>query len=841
MWRVEDRLTHRFNPELGPGRVVAVEDRAIVVEFPRAGTTLRLAARTDALIRWSPRAGLRARLGPGGREALVAEVEAGDARLEDGATVPLAELWPPDVAASPIEALAHGDAGPVEAFALRLDALHLLALREAEGLGSFLGGRIRLFPHQLYVAERATGADPVRWLLADEVGLGKTVEACLILNHLIHRRGVARALVVAPESLTVQWLGELWRKYHQVFVLLDDKRLADVERDFGPDFSPFDVHRRAVVALETLQARPRLAELAASAAVDVLIVDEAHRLRRPPGHPGEPAYRAVAPVVAASRHVLLLTATPLDDDVHGFFRLLQLLHPETFPDEAEFQARLARREALPPCTSSTRRADIGGLPPRVGVPVEVDDDEGWGAAAALEAAVRALPAPNAAARKEKARKIRLALTSGASVLGALHGKEHERHRALARRALEADPRLRWLCARATAWKRLGEKVLVFTADRESLEAARTELSRRAQIATAVFHEDLSTAQRDLEVAQFRAPGGPSILLSTEAGGEGRNFEFCRRLVLLDLPWNPLKIEQRVGRLDRIGRRLPVEVMYFRPPGGIGAAVARLAERLGVFREPLASLEGDLAHVDGLVEEAALAGTAPIPPDAFDDAADAAREARDRARAGAYHELHRDPYRPDMAPSILARIPEDLESLTEDVVLGACDVLGFHVEEHRGPSTYSIEFGSRARVDSLPGVPPGSGWVGTFDREAAVEDEALDFFASGHALVEGLLAALEDGPWGRAAALHVDGRGRAGFGLVALYKAPHGFDVAAVDAEGNDRPDWAATFRARPLRVRRVRSDAWIQHPGWAETVRRLGAILERRGRPEAVAALFVGL
>ncbi|NIM02248.1 MAG: RNA polymerase-associated protein RapA, partial [Acidobacteria bacterium] len=99
----------------------------------------------------------------------------------------------------------------------------------------------------LYAAESATRAPLVRWLLADEVGLGKTVEACLILNHLLRTGRADRTLVVAPETLTVQWLGELWRKYHQVFVLLDDKRLADVEKDYGPGFNPFDAHRRVVL------------------------------------------------------------------------------------------------------------------------------------------------------------------------------------------------------------------------------------------------------------------------------------------------------------------------------------------------------------------------------------------------------------------------------------------------------------------------------------------------------------------------------------------------------------------------------------------------------------------
>src|SRR6185312_10728722 len=147
---------------------------------------------------------------------------------------------------------------PAAAFLNRIRSFALARLREADGLGSFLGGRIRIFPHQLHVASLAAAADPVRWLLADEVGLGKTIEACLILNRLVHTRNVDRCLVVVPEALTVQWLGELWRKYHQVFTLLDGPRLADVARDFGATFNPFDVHRQVVIALETLIERPEL-------------------------------------------------------------------------------------------------------------------------------------------------------------------------------------------------------------------------------------------------------------------------------------------------------------------------------------------------------------------------------------------------------------------------------------------------------------------------------------------------------------------------------------------------------------------------------------------------------
>jgi hypothetical protein len=608
------------------------------------------------------------------------------------------------------------------------------------------------------------------------------------MNRLLHTQQIERCLVVAPETLTVQWLGELWRKYHHVFALLDAPRLADVARDFGSGFNPFDVHRRAVIALETLIARPDLTRQAVKAGIDLLVVDEAQRLRRPARHPGEPGYRAIAPIAALGQHVLLLSATPLEDDAQGFFRLLQMLRPEEFPEdvevEVEAEARLASGVPLPPCTSSTRRVDVGGLPPRVPVPID-------------------LPAAT-------------------------------------RDGEDGDARLDWLLTQAKRWREAGEKTLVFTARRETLEILRQAFTARAQLATGVFHEDLSTARRDIEVARFRAEDGPSLLVSTEAGGEGRNFEFCHRLVLYDLPWKPAVVEQRIGRLDRIGRRMPVEIVYFRPASGVGAAAVRLFEQLGIFREPMAGLEPELAGIEGVLEE--IADDPRDPEVSLSDAridqilADA-RAARARIHEAAYEQLHRDRYHAELAPSILARIPAGLDALMEQVVVNAASRLGFRVEQVRGRRAYAIEFGSEALIDSLPGVSGSFSFLGSFDREYAVEDENIDFYASGHALVEGLLAHFEENPKGRVGRLELQLAGDAGIGLIAFYKdGPH-VTIDAIDEDGRARPGWAEAFRGRAQQARRMKPEDAAAYD-WASLVARFTQRNEPR-RPHAIAALVV--
>jgi ATP-dependent helicase HepA len=836
-WRTGDYLTHRFNPELGIGRVTGVETRALVVEFPRSGTRLRLAAGTDALIPVDLSPGRPVRIIETREETTVAaRLPDGTVQLANGRTASSHTLWPLELEGALLERLALGDVDDLEDFLIRLDILHLLTLREADGLGSFLGGRVRLFPHQLYVAERASARDPVRWLLADEVGLGKTIEAALILNRLVHAGKIDRCLVVVPEALTVQWLGELWRKYHQVFTLLDAARLADVARDFGPDFNPFEVHRRVVMAIDMLVERPQLSDLAVRAGIDLLVVDEAQRLRRPAGHPGDPAWRAIAPIAAFGRHVLLLSATPLEDDAHGFFRMLQLLRPEEFPEDVSFESRLASGTPLPPCTSSTRRTDIGGLPPRIGTAITIDHPAKWLRRETVEAVVRGMPAPHAVARRQKIDRVRRALASGAA-LAAVLGPDEGEIRQQAQEMDAGDPRLEWLLSQAPRWRNGGEKTLVFVAHRETLEMLRTALSHRAQLATGVFHEDLSPAQRDTEVARFREPEGPSLLVSTEAGGEGRNFEFCRRLVLFDLPWKPSVVEQRIGRLDRIGRRIPVDIVYFRPPTGIGADVVRLFETLGLFREPLAGLEPQLVHVEGAIEELALDPAASLPAQRFDELVGDAHAARTRIREAAYQQLHRDPYRAGMAAAILARVPAELDALNEDVVVRACARLGFTIERPRGHRTFAIEIGSESLVDGLPGVSGGTSYLGTFDREEAVERETIDFFASGHPLVEGIFAHYDEGTSGRVARFEVESGGERGEGLVAIYKDGRMFEVVAIDSTGQARRDWAAAIRQRPLRARSI-TDA-NDDVDWPSLIRRLGKRLDPARRPHALAAIAV--
>jgi ATP-dependent helicase HepA len=791
--RIGTKVLHKYNRDLGPGRVEEVAARRIVVFFPGTGERLTFGAGDTGLKTLELSAGRDARVEGSGEVVTLASREKGSTAwaTTDGRQIEDGVLWLAEIPQDPVERLAGLDVDRAAAFRNRLDGLFLQRLRQARGLGSFLGGRIAIHPHQLHVAERATAYEPVRWLLADEVGLGKTIEACLILSRLVRTERADRVLVVAPSTLTVQWLGELWRKFHQVFVLLDGKRRADVATDHGEGFNPFEAHRRSVIALEDLVSEPGLVEKAVAAGFDLLVVDEAHRLAA-----DAEVQRAASALAHATKHLLLLSATPLEADTSGFFRLLELVRPDAYRSEKEFLAALAENQPLPPCTSATRRLDIGGLPPRVPLPVELDR----------------VPASQA-----------------------LSGDE---------RADAADPRVEWLVGKVKSFAPGGSeegKTLVFCHDLPTLQALKGLLERVTRKRVAVFHEELSADRRDLEVAEFRRPKGPTFLVSTECGGEGRNFEFCRRLVLFDLPLDPAQVEQRIGRLDRINRKERVEIVYFRPPSGFYRDLVELYERIGLFREPLGGLERSLANVEAAIrkaEKASARGMAELPVAGLVVEVRGAAQARQRA---AYHHLHAEGYRPDLASGILTRVPAGLDAAMERFVVAACELYGFDVAEKKGARTWYLEFGGDALLEHLPGVPGGSRFLGTFDREEAVRREELDFFASGHPLVEGIFLELEDGPRGRTALLKLEKTGISGEGILFLHRRDGAFAASAIDLAGQARPEWAELLLKGRANLRGLSIEHWSPEiprgRGWGTTVRALAARAERNG-PILAAAAF---
>jgi ATP-dependent helicase HepA len=198
--------------------------------------------------------------------------------------------------------------------------------------------------------------------------------------------------------------------------------------------------------------------------------------------------------------------------------------------------------------------------------------------------------------------------------------------------------------------------------------------------------------------------------------------------------------------------------------------------------------------------------------------------------------------------VLARVPAQLDASMERFVVDACQLLGLETAEKSGARAWYLELGGGALVDHLPGVPGGSRFLGTFDRAEGVLREELDFFASGHPLVEGLFQELSDGARGRVALVRLAGTTLRGDGLVLLGRPGDVPLVQALDLDGRPRPEWAAEVLRRARELRGVTPDDWLaglpaslgEPEAWSAHVRALAERTPALRDAEAVAALRLG-
>ncbi|HMC35605.1 MAG TPA: helicase-related protein [Myxococcales bacterium] len=756
-----------------------------------------------------------------------------------------ADLRAPAPREGPAEQLASGRWGTPEDFHLRSETVRLDLERRADALGALFASRVYVKPHQVSVAHQVLSAPQPRFVLADEVGLGKTIEAGLVLSSLLHAGLVKRCLVVAPSHLTVQWLAELFHKFNLLFTLMDpdrakeDREAAEAEAP-DDDASTWGRHPLVITSLEWLSRTREEAKAAADAGWDLVAIDEAHHLR------GARAYEVAQALARKTWGLLLLTATPLQLDPAEYHALLRLVDPAPAATEQELRARLARQGELSAEVRSllagdhsaaeriarlfpddpmlgdlradallahlaesyglsarllrNRRAVVGGFTPRMltKIPVELSGEE-----RDLEREVRRALAqarlPSGAVLASLLRRMGSsppALASGLSAAG---------EKKLAQRAL-AISRDSKLEAFHEFLRELGpsEKVLVFAEPRETIEYLRAALARR-RIEALAYVGDLSPAERDKMVARFRDPDGPRVLLCTELGGEGRNFQHCHVLVNYDLAWSPAAIEQRIGRIDRIGQSREVRIHAFRPEGTLAARVLDVLDAgVGVFTEPVGGLDPVLEGIEA--ELLALASS--------DDAerwekmtrALAERVSAARAQVARAYDPLLDLRSCDLAalrslaergarrigarllPSsdaegALRAVATTLEMRLEAVTIEAAKRVGLAVDVDVDvmPGQVSFSVGPELKVDALAGfdLSQDRTVIGSFRREFAVQHEEHDSFATGHPLVEALFAWVRDGELGRAMVARAHLRGLSGAALDArfLITLPEPADLA----------------------------------------------------------------
>ncbi|MGM0571238.1 RNA polymerase-associated protein RapA [Marinobacter sp.] len=658
------------------------------------------------------------------------------------------------------------------AFRLRLATLEHQDRLSRSPVQGLLGARTQHLPHQLYIAHEVARRFAPRVLLADEVGLGKTIEAGLVLHYQLHTGLARRVLVVVPDSLVHQWLVEMLRRFNLRFSIVDHSRyeaLSEPDPELEADVAqanPFEESQLVLCSLDFLTSHTLAQRDALAAGWDLMVVDEAHHLGWQPGNPSR-EYSTVESLAEETRGLLLLTATPEQAGEESHFARLRLLDPARFHDletfrrqEADYQqvnqvvrALLGSGEVPGPDRQAVLRHWLGD-----------DLDALLAAGDPVSAIVDALLDRHGTGRV-------LFRNTRASVKGfprrqlhtyplpcpELYRQEGDvtgeagltpEVRFTDERWLAEDPRVAWLEQTLKGLKR--EKVVVICAHAETAMALEEYLQLRAGIRSAAFHEHLSLIERDRAAAYFAEDDqGAQALICSEIGSEGRNFQFARHLVLLDLPANPDLLEQRIGRLDRIGQGDVIDIHVPYLTGTSGELQCQW------FHEGLNAFEQSCAIGVPVFEavreqwQTVLSDDAGELPALIRRTAELAGELRERLEQGRDALIELNSCRRDRADALIEAIEEEeADARLQDYVHTACDIFGVDVEEHSADA--EILKPSDQRHSGQLELVPDDGVTVTYTREKALHREDMAFMSWEHPLVTGVMDSVLGSGLGKAA-------------------------------------------------------------------------------------------
>ncbi|MDO9105696.1 MAG: RNA polymerase-associated protein RapA [Methylovulum sp.] len=655
----------------------------------------------------------------------------------------------------PQDRLFIGSCDPSAWFSLRYQAWRRLQQHHQSPVKGLLGSRTSLIPHQLFIAHEAANRSAPRIMLADEVGLGKTIEAGLILHHRLINGLSRRVLIIVPESLLHQWLVEMLRRFNLRFSIFDEARCLSESGDDGldaddpqeqaardSDNNPFLTEQLLLCSQRFFAQHPRRQQQALAAGWDMVIVDEAHHLEWSE-QAASPDYLFVEQLALRAPSLILLTATPEQLGKESHFARLRLLDPDRFysfaaflEEERQFEpvANAAKilladkpldEDATALLTTLLKDDNVGGLLNNL-----ADPDK---SAAARDTLIKILLDHHGTGRI-------LFRNSRQTVQGF---PERERHAyALSGQAhaddLQQDPRYLWL---ADKIKQLGDqKALLICKHAQTAIDLEQTLKNRAGIASAVFHEGLSIIERDRAAAYFADQDSAArLLICSEIGSEGRNFQFVHHLILWDLPTNPDLLQQRIGRLDRIGQKHIIQIHIPYLEHTEQAILYRwYDEGMNAFRsncsaaQPVADRLKDeltyiLQHDDAAEIDAFIAKTQAL-----------GKDIEVQLHNGRDQLLELNSYRKESADALIAQLKVygqsgELWPFMEDVF----ECYGVETEFH-SPDCYIIRPGDHLRVAHFPGLPE-DGMTVTVDRACALAREDMQFLTWEHPIVT---AALE---------------------------------------------------------------------------------------------------
>ena len=784
------RWVSNTESELGLGIVVEVANRRVEISFPAAGERRTYAVDNAPVSRVRYEAGQEARNQQGETVTIEAAIENNGCLIynavdEQGNQLILPELDLDSFIqfSQPQDRLFAGQIDKNRAFQLRCETLEQLRLQQQSPVRGLLGARLQLLPHQLYIANEAANRYAPRVLLADEVGLGKTIEAGLILHQQLITGRSQRVLVVVPDSLLHQWLVEMLRRFNLFFTILDEDRCVGLEEKGGEDFesppaddfNPFDSAQLVLCTLSFLTNHSQRQRQAAEAGWDLLIVDEAHHLEWSEAE-ASPAYQCVERLAANTRGLLLLTATPEQLGIESHFARLRLLDPDRYFDLLRFVEeqqqhqpvnelvqqltdQASRQSPEPMLLSLQKYLDEATLSPLRDALQNNNPDS---LQSTVDDVIQALLDRHGTGRV-------LFRNTRASVSGF---PERQLHRyplplpdTLRQRTdtdilkpelllgdswITEDPRVDWLCQWLKQHRQ--EKVLVICAAADTALDLEAYLRLRQGMHSAVFHEGLSLVARDRAAAYFAdMEEGAQLLICSEIGSEGRNFQFSHHLVLFDLPLNPDLLEQRIGRLDRIGQlhTVDIHVPFYENSAqqillewlhqGINAFESTCPTGLALYKHFQPRLHSCLQNPqDNDAFSALLIDTQRHNADLLEEL----QQGRDRL-------LELSSCKPERAEQIVTDMLEQerRQQLTQ-YMEQVFDQFGVE-QEHHSAASVILRAGDHMLQHSFPGLTDEA-ITATYSREMALSREDMQFLSWEHPMVTGAMDMVLNSDFGNTA-------------------------------------------------------------------------------------------
>ena len=522
-----------------------------------------------------------------------------------------------------------------ELYRLRLQAEHARLVGGFDELVCLDFLNFTPFDYQVRAAQIALRRFRGRGLLCDEVGLGKTIEAGLVMKEYLVRKVVQRVLVVTPAPLVEQWREELAAKFNLPnFVTTSDPEFRLAGREAWQRF-PYLVASLALA--RRAENQNRLAQIP----FDLVVVDEAHHFK----NRSSASWKFINNL--QRKYILLLTATPVENNLEELYNLITLLKPGQLSTPKEFRKQfVVRGDPRQPKNRGQLRELLGDvmvrhsrsqvnlkLPPRhastVRLQLSPPESELYAMISNLVRAELRMLAPvepegalsevgesgeTVQTEKPISQTDRFALLTLQREAGSSAQAAEPTLRSLAQRAQNAERRAQLLsmadrAAQMTTWAKgdalekllrtifqsnKTEKVLMFTHFRRTLDLLATRLHAMG-VDFVLYHGGLSSEAKQQAILDFRDRA--QVLLSTEAAGEGRNLQFCRTMINFDIPWNPMRIEQRVGRIHRVGQTSEVRIYNLAARGTVEDYLLQiLDQKLNMFELVIGEMDMILGHL-----------------------------------------------------------------------------------------------------------------------------------------------------------------------------------------------------------------------------------------------------